>query len=159
MYSANDLPNFHGYHLLCIPIPDEFVVDQTDGQMKFNFRFGELLKCLERKASQNQFQFAVISTLGGAYHLCNKPKVALLLAQKQERLGRRMESTIIVVKSKMFQAANWRALDDKEMSDKCVEDGKALIGACGDYKVARDMERFVAGFEDWLNKNFKVAES
>ena len=60
-----------------------------------------------------QHQLAYLSTMGGANHLCNKPLVALEIAQRQEFIGKKIGSTSIQIRAKVFQAVNYGLLGNK----------------------------------------------
>lgn len=74
------------------------------------------LRMLERRASQIQYLLACLSTLGGAHHLCHKPREALQLAIRQEFVGRVLGSTQVVVRAQVFQAVNYALLGDVRLS-------------------------------------------
>lgn len=77
---------------------------------------GRNLRLIERKAVQIQYLLACLSTLGGAHHLCNKPKEALQLALRQEYLGYVLGSTQVVIRAQVFQAVNYAILGDVKKS-------------------------------------------
>jgi hypothetical protein len=68
--------------------------------------FGRRLNTLSREAKHMQYLIAVTSTLGGANHLCNKPRRAMEMALRQEAVGIRLGATSIVIRSRVFQAVN-----------------------------------------------------
>lgn len=152
----SDLPVFHGYRLIgWIELYEEDTDPMSaSGPSMIDLRFAEKLRLLQALAYRQQYEFAVISTLGGAYHLCNKPKVALILAQKQEALGRKLGSTVIVVKSKLHQAANWRALNDGLKAEACINESRALARSCRSAAIALEMDQFIESFENWIRMNF-----
>ena len=77
------------------------------------------LRMLERRALQIQYLLACLSTLGGAHHLCNKPKEAMQLALRQEYLGFVLGSTQVIVRARVFQAVNLALLGQVELSRRC----------------------------------------
>ena len=71
-----------------------------------NRSFGRRLNRLCWEAIEIQYNLACLSTLGGAYHLCNHPKTALAIAIRQEMFARKLGSTSVILKAKVFQAVN-----------------------------------------------------
>jgi hypothetical protein len=53
-----------------------------------------------------QYNLACLSTLGGAYHLCNHPETALVIAIRQEMYAKKLGSTSVALRAKVFQAVN-----------------------------------------------------
>jgi hypothetical protein len=136
---------------------DAITNDKDDHpKLSFNFIFGEYLRRLERRAGQRQYELAVLSTLGGAYHLCNRPKTALLLACKQEQLGRKIGSSVIVVRALVHQAINFRALGYLNKSRDCMQTCKNILMAMKEQNHAsyKEMEDFVKTNEAWMLRNF-----
>jgi hypothetical protein len=76
------------------------------------------LRKLQYQASIIQYQIACMSTLGGANHLCNRPKEALRIAIKQEKLGIMLSSTSLTLRARVFQAINYGLLGDIELSNQ-----------------------------------------
>jgi hypothetical protein len=126
-------------------------------KIRFNFRFGAYLKKLEVRAMYQQYLFAYITTLGGAYHLCNKPQTALMLAKKQELLGLQIGSSLIIVKAKLFQVGNLRALGEVHKSQACLHSCKAMIEELrtANPDAANTLNAFVANYEEWMTNNLE----
>jgi hypothetical protein len=125
--------------------------DDTIPPLTFNFRFGSLLRRLEKDAIMIQHELACLSTLGGAYHLCNKPLVALTIAKQQEVVGRRLGSTNLIVRAKVFQAVNLRILGLKVESDKLFNDCHQTLEA---NPWLEELRQFVHASQLWLDNNF-----
>jgi hypothetical protein len=106
---------------------------------------GRILR-LRREAMEMQYQLACLSTLGGAYHLCNKPETALALAIRQETLGRRLGSSSIVLRSKVFQAVNLSLLGHSKESRLLFKKCHSVVKREG----WADLERFVLASKHWL---------
>ena len=120
-------------HHLCVPAT-------------MNKGLGRRLARLQRDAMIMQYHIAVLSTLGGAHHLCNKPETALVLACQQEAVARRLGSSSLLVRSKVFQAVNLGLLGQKKQS-------RALFRNCDDLSRAAgwtDMASFVDASRHWL---------
>jgi hypothetical protein len=93
-----------------------------------------------------QYQLACLSTLGGAYHMCNHPETAFIIAIKQEMVGRLLGSRSIIIRSKVFQAVNLSLLGYPNASKK-------LFKACKRVAAANDwvgMAAFVYASKVWL---------
>lgn len=113
-----------------------------------DYSFFAKLKTLQKNMIATQYQLACLSTLGGAYHLCNRPKVALALAQKQELVGKKAGSVSVIVRSKVFQAVNHRLLGHKHIS-------KLLFDEC--FSLANssiELTNFIQASKDWLYRNY-----
>lgn len=118
---------------------------------KFNFAFCAYLRKLEKEAIIIQYQLAYLSTLGGAYHLVNKPHVALQIAKRQEYIGRRLGSTNLLVRAKVFQAVNMHIMGEYQYSQLIFEECKAIIRMnCW----LEDVLKFVEASEEWVLKNY-----
>eukprot|EP01039_Chlorochromonas_danica_P006798 gene6798-7510_t len=123
--------------------------------LRLNMCFGRYLQKLQRDALRTQYELACLSTLGGAYHLCKRPKEALVLSQRLEQVGHRMASLPILIRSKVFQAANWLALQNIRRSNACWKEAKIMLATLREKNggVSVDMESFVIAFEVWLAKS------
>lgn len=75
-----------------------------------NRSFGRRLNRLCWEAVEIQYNLACLSTLGGAYHLCNHPETALVIAFRQEMFARKLGSTSVILRAKVFQAVNFGLL-------------------------------------------------
>lgn len=71
-----------------------------------NKLFSRRLNRLIWEAIEIQYNLACLSTLGGAYHLCNNPETALIIAIRQEMFARKLGSTSVIIRSQVFQAVN-----------------------------------------------------
>ena len=82
-----------------------------------------LLKLL-KLSIHAQYELACLSTLGGAYHLCDRPRQALQLAKRQEAVGRRYGIHSVTVRSKVFQAVNYGLLGKTKKALKLFADSR-----------------------------------
>lgn len=114
----------------------------------FDFTFNYLLIRLEKEFSIVQYQLACLSTLGGAYHLLNRPMKALQMAYHQEYLGRKLRSTEIIVRSKVFQAINFMLLGKKKFCQRMFKQCKELA------RQQETLLKFVGASEGWLSRNY-----
>ncbi|KAJ1435571.1 hypothetical protein B484DRAFT_268821 [Ochromonadaceae sp. CCMP2298] len=127
-------------------IPCNFQTHENPARVVFNLRFGKRLRTLEIQGREVQYQFACLSTLGGAYHLCNHPWTAFILAKKQEALGRMIGSSSITLRAKVFQAVNFSLMGRSKTSRK-------IFGECRREAAKHswtDMLGFVEASELWL---------
>eukprot|EP01041_Mallomonas_annulata_P009096 gene9096-18844_t len=74
--------------------------------LKIDFAWSERIFKVLKEALNAQYQLACLSTLGGAYHLCNRPVQALALARQQEIVGRYAGAGNIVFRARVYQAIN-----------------------------------------------------
>lgn len=111
-----------------------------------NRSFTRRLNNLIFEAMDIQYNLACLSTLGGAYHLCNHPETALLIALRQEMFAKKLGSTSVRLRSKVFQAVNLGLLGkEKEsalMFRYCLEQSAKEGWA--------DMTSFVEASKSWL---------
>lgn len=114
--------------------------------LRFDWRIRKLL------AEQQfiQYQLAYLSTLGGAYHLCNKPHVALVIAARQELVGRKMNSFTIIIRARVFQAVNMRLLGKRKRSKMLMESAYNLLDRSG----LDNLRSFVTASHQWLERNY-----
>lgn len=112
-------------------------------QIVFNMSFSKNLRRLELRAIEIQYQLACLSTLGGAYHLCNNPTTALIIARKQEIVGRILGSSAVILRSKVFQAVNHGLLGN---SDQLFIECKKVASN----NLFVDMLGFIEASEIWL---------
>lgn len=117
---------------------------------KIDLRFARRIMRLIAEQAVVQYQLAYLSTLGGAYHLCNRPHVALAIAIRQENVGRRMGSFTIVIRAKVFQAVNMRLLGQKDVSDRLMKDAYSLLDQSG----LENIRSFVVASHKWLERNY-----
>ena len=111
-----------------------------------NLEFSKKIRSLEMRGMVIQYQLACLSTLGGAYHLTNRPETAFIIAHKQEMVGRLLGSLSIVIRAKVFQAVNLSLLGYPKISRK-------VFAACK--RAAKNnswtgMLAFVEASEVWL---------
>ena len=78
----------------------------NDVFLPMNKPFALRLLRLKFNAAQYQYSLACLNTLGGAYHLCNKPDTALMIARRQESLARHLGSSTLLLRAKGFQATS-----------------------------------------------------
>ena len=107
---------------------------------------GRNMRMLERRAGHIQYLLAVLSTLGGAHHLCNKPKQALQLALRQEALGHILGSTQVVLRARVFQAVNHALLGHPKRSARCFY----LIRKAAEAEGWSGCLQFALASENWL---------
>lgn len=114
--------------------------------LRFDWRIRKLL------AEQQfiQYQLAYLSTLGGAYHLCNKPHVALVIAARQELVGRKMNSYTIIIRARVFQAVNMRLLGKRKRSKDLMRSAYCLLDRSG----LDNLRSFVTASHQWLDRNY-----
>jgi len=103
------------------------LVDNSDKLNIDNYMvYARRLNSVIRIARYISYQLACLSTLGGANHLCDKPKTALKIAMRQEFIGLAIGSTSIVIRSKVYQAVNYglmkKANKSKKIFTECEED-------------------------------------
>lgn len=105
---------------------------------------------LQKKAINTQYQLACLSTMGGAYHICNYPKQALALAIQQELIGRSMGATNIIVRAKLYQYVNLAMLGLNNKAKKTLKVAKAC--AAGNDSLVE----FCDVMEKWYNNSRKI---
>jgi hypothetical protein len=131
--------------------------DSGNHQLIEHMDFSWKLKLLERKGLAIQYQLACLSTLGGAYHLTNRPETAFMIAYRQELVGRLLGSMNVIIRAKVFQAVNLSLLGYQRKS-------KQVFATCK--RLALDnswagMTPFVTASERWLrtHRALKNADS
>ena len=144
MTSVNGLDNVEGLALKTSGV----VVSQRARSVTppMNRSFGRRLNRLVWEASQIQYNLACLSTLGGAYHLCNHPETALLIAIRQEMFARKLGSTSVILRSKVFQAVNLGLLG---RGKECV----TMFRFCNEEALREgwtEMSGFVEASRKWL---------
>lgn len=137
----------------CEPNSDE--EQPNPALVPIDFAFYNRLRKLEKIAIILQYQFAYLSTLGGAYHLCNQPKVALNIAKRQELLGHYLGSNQIIIRALVFQAINYRLLGFLHRSEKLFHRIRS------DYKhsLSEESEKFVDACEGWARRNIAITNN
>ena len=106
------------------------ILVDNNGNNKLNIDnymvYARRLNIVIRIARYISYQLACLSTLGGANHLCDKPKTALKIAMRQEFIGLAIGSTSIVIRSRVYQAVNYglmkKANRSKKIFTECEED-------------------------------------
>jgi hypothetical protein len=125
---------------------------KTDKEVKLvlsplNRSFTRRLNSLIFEAMDIQYNLACLSTLGGAYHLCNYPKTALIISIRQEMFAKKLGSTSVMLRSKVFQAVNLGLLgkekESASMFKYCLEKSKK--------EGWTDMSSFVEASRSWLD--------
>lgn len=106
---------------------------------------GRLIR-LGNEAAHMQYLIAYLSTLGGAYHLCNHPKTALGIARKLEAVALRLGSTVHLVRSRTYQAVNLYLLGKKNNARYFLAVSKESAKQSGNTQLIS----FVEASEKWL---------
>lgn len=83
-----------------------------DEQSDLDYAWIRRLIRVHTVAIASQHELAYLSTLGGAYHLCKLPTVALVIANRMFSLGKFLGSTRITMKSRVYRASNFFLLGD-----------------------------------------------
>lgn len=135
------------------------VEDEHEGNRKcpllvMHIEFSCRLKTLERKGTAIQYQLACLSTLGGAYHLSNRPETAFMIAYRQETVGRLLGSLNVVIRAKVFQAVNLSLLGQPKMSRSMFKVCKKLASE----NSWTGMMAFVEASELWLNTQLALKD-
>mmetsp|Transcript_107491 Transcript_107491/g.210694 ORF Transcript_107491/g.210694 Transcript_107491/m.210694 type:complete len:205 (-) Transcript_107491:178-792(-) len=120
-----------------------------------NLEFSKRLKRLEYKGMVIQYQLACLSTLGGAYHLTNRPETAFMIAHRQEMVGRLLGSISVVIRAKVFQAVNLYLLGHKKASKRVFEVCRRLASD----NLWSGMTAFVEASELWLSVQRSLQQS
>jgi hypothetical protein len=149
--SSQPAVNQHWSRIYNVPCVEDEQMDCTESiQHKefIDFRFYSKLRYLEKVAIISQYQLAYLSTLGGAYHLCNRPAVAFEIAKRQETIGRMLGASQIIIRALVFQAVNLRILGYRKRSNHIFS---LLKRSTTDNS---EMSRFVDASEQWVKKNY-----
>jgi hypothetical protein len=112
-----------------------------------NRSFTRRLNSLIFEAMDIQYNLACLSTLGGAYHLCNHPETALVIAVRQEMFAKKLGSTSVILRSKVFQAVNLGLLGKEKES-------ASMFKYCLEQSAKEgwtDMSSFVEASRSWLS--------
>jgi hypothetical protein len=116
-----------------------------------NKPFAYRLIYLEQQAKKLQYELAVLSTLGGAYHLCNHPQEALFLAHRLELLGIKLGAPQLILKAKGFKAVNIGLLGDEKRACNILTGLKEEAA-----KVeSEELEYFFRALKIWLKSQKK----
>lgn len=111
-----------------------------------NKSYARRLNRLVWEAIEIQYHLACLSTLGGAYHLCNHPETALIIAIRQEMIAKKLGSTSVMLRSKVFQAVNLGLLGKRKESS-------AMFRYCISEAMKEgwtEMSGFVEASRKWL---------
>ena len=103
------------------------------------------LVTLQQRAMHLQYLFACLSTLGGAYHLCNHPRTALQIARKQGSLALVLGSSSQLLRAKVYQAVNLYLLGFPNKSRKLFQTSIQEARHIGN----EDMVRFAEASWAW----------
>jgi hypothetical protein len=104
---------------------------------------------LQRRAIYCQHQLAYLSTMGGAYHVCQNPDVALRLALRTEAIGRYLGANSVIVRARVHQAFNLAALGKTLMALRHLSLTKDFAATSEDASLMTIVEIGV----DWLLRN------
>lgn len=147
-------------------VPSEMTTENDSEIMKFS-KEGKLLKSVESECASDvkllcltskpdyawayclnkvilmgmtyQYLLAYISTLGGAYHLCDQPVVAMKLANMMCFLGSLVGNDALIVKANIYRAVNFSDMGHTQVALLTVKRCKrisnrrnwsSLIGFC-----------------------------
>lgn len=111
-----------------------------------NKSYARRLNKLVWLAVEFQYHLACLSTLGGAYHLCNHPETALVIAIRQEMIAKKLGSTSVMLRAKVFQAVNLGLLGK-------MKESSAMFRYCIDQASKEgwtEMSGFVEASRKWL---------
>lgn len=120
-------------------------------KLDIGYSFSGKLRRLQREYHWVQHQLAYLSTMGGANHLCNRPLVALEIARKQEQIGKRIGSTSLQIRAKVFQAVNYGLLGYKKTANKMFMN---LLQEAND-EGWPSLIKFIEASMIWLKMEFK----
>jgi hypothetical protein len=137
---------------ITVALSCDTISKKTDKEVKLvlspmNRSFTRRLNSLIFEAMDIQYNLACLSTLGGAYHLCNYPETALMIAVRQEMFAKKLGSTSVMLRSKVFQAVNLGLLGKEKES-------VIMFKYCMEQSVKEgwtDMSSFVEASRSWLN--------
>ena len=122
--------------------------------MVMNKSWCDRLLYLQLKAMQFQYYLACYNTIGGAYHLCDQPKKALLISQKQEILARHIGSIQLLLKAKAYQYTNIGLLGRPKRATKLL---KQLINEA-DEKNLKDTGQFIEANLSWMQQRLLLTD-
>jgi hypothetical protein len=115
---------------------------------------GKMIR-VQHEALYIQYLMACLSTLGGAYHLCNRPFVAFQIACKQERIARYLGSSSQLIRARTYQAVNLALLGKQKLSRISFAECKSYARIVGN----EDMYNFVIASELWLANETKISKT
>lgn len=93
----------------------------TDGYKQDTVWMECLLK-LQKKSIIVQHLLACFSTLGGAYHLCDHPYQAMVIARQTFFIGKYANDDSVMIRSRVFVAINAFLLGKKKQSKRIMND-------------------------------------
>jgi Domain of unknown function (DUF4807) len=129
--------------------------DRVKEVMPLGRSFTRRLNRLQWEATHIQYSIACLSTLGGAYHLCNRPKVALALAKSQERVAVMLGSTSLLLRAMVHQAVNLALLGKYKKAEKMFADCSNMARAEG----WTNMLSFVSASKKWVDTELSLCHS
>lgn len=118
---------------------------------EINKTFSFCLLKLQLKEMKHQYNIAYLSTLGGAYHLCNRPRIALAIAIKMEKVGYEMSSAEIIFKSKLYQAVNLVLLGYAKRSQKIINILKNYLKLHENERLQKLLDASIVWYESRQN--------
>jgi len=148
---ADDLPEWDE-EKYCSTVMSSDSCFSDDGHLMINKMFAYRLIFLDQQAWQMQYELAVLSTLGGAYHLCNHPQQALYLAHRLEMLGRRLGSSQLTLKAQGFKAINIGLLGNENLAFKQLKN----LRIESQKTDSAEMARFFRALWNWLHTQRKL---
>lgn len=131
--------------------PDELPGDghiDLSAVISFSLKLGKL----ELLAKKYQYMLACLSTLGGAYHLCNHPNQALIFAKQQEFVGFQVGSKIVILKARTYQALNYGLLGQNHRAKKMFRDCKRRAR---ENDLVLEVLGFIEASELWLKRELR----
>ena len=126
----------------------------NDVTMVLNKSWCDRLLYLQLKAMQFQYYLACYNTIGGAYHLCDQPKKALFISQKQEILARKIGSIQLLLKAKAFQYTNIGLLGRPKRATKLLNN---LINEAEE-KNLTEMKQFIEANLSWMRQRLLLTD-
>lgn len=132
-----------------IKVPQSFQASLSTPLLPMNKSFAERLLRLRYFATQMQYQLACFNTMGGAYHLCDKPRNALVIAKRQEQLAVQLGSPSLFLRARGFQAINIAMLGDIKKAYRML---RLLIRQANNQNL-QDILKFLTSTLLWLSNN------
>lgn len=130
-----------------VQLSDKDFFDEPPVSTSVDYAWARRLVSIHNHAIIVQYNIACLSTMGGAYHLCNHPKSALAVARRQEAIGHHIGSSSIILRSMLHQYVNLTQLKRK-LSRKMLQTAKTFAASQG-----ADMEALCKATEDWVIAN------
>ena len=97
------------------------------------------------------YQLACLSTMGGAYSICQYPLEALRIAQRQEQVGLRVKSKQIQCHAKLYQYINLIFLGKKKAGLRMLQAAKLQAEELDGDSIRKHCDVT----ENWLNNEIK----